>query len=78
MRFSKIWTISLPPAMEKEVSSLAKLEHRTRSELVREALRVYLAGNQWKMLQKKGAVQAQHLGIRSEADVEKLIDDLRR
>jgi len=36
--------ISLPPEMARLVDRAAKLEHRTRSELVREALRHYLAG----------------------------------
>lgn len=43
MRDSSTFTISLPPAMAKEVERLMRTEHRTRSELVREALRVYLA-----------------------------------
>jgi metal-responsive CopG/Arc/MetJ family transcriptional regulator len=35
-------SISLPPAMVEEVERACELEHRTRSELVREALRLYL------------------------------------
>lgn len=34
-------TVSLPPDMVKEVEKVRKMEHRTRSELVREALRNY-------------------------------------
>ena len=34
-------TISLPREMTREVDAARKREHRTRSELVREALRVY-------------------------------------
>ena len=37
------WTISLPPAFAREAEEAGKREHRTRSELVREALRTYLA-----------------------------------
>lgn len=37
------FTISLPPAMAAKVEALQKEEHRTRSELVREALRCYVA-----------------------------------
>jgi predicted transcriptional regulator len=37
-------TISLPPAMLREVAAVSKAEHRTHSELVREALRTYLYG----------------------------------
>lgn len=34
-------TVSLPREMIREVEKVRKAEHRTRSELVREALRVY-------------------------------------
>lgn len=34
--------IALPPAMLEEVDSIAKVEHRTRSDLIREALRRYI------------------------------------
>jgi Arc/MetJ-type ribon-helix-helix transcriptional regulator len=43
MRETKTFTVSLPPAMAKEVKRAMKAEHRTRSELVREALRIYLS-----------------------------------
>jgi predicted transcriptional regulator len=43
MRETTTFTISLPPAMAKQVQQAMKAEHRTRSELVREALRVYLS-----------------------------------
>lgn len=34
--------IALPPAMLEQVDFIAKCEHRTRSDLIREALRRYL------------------------------------
>src|ERR1039458_125574 len=43
MRESTTFTVSLPPAMAKEIDRAMKAEHRTRSELVREALRIYLS-----------------------------------
>ena len=43
MRESATFSVSLPPAMAKEIERAMKAEHRTRSELVREALRVYLS-----------------------------------
>jgi Arc/MetJ-type ribon-helix-helix transcriptional regulator len=43
MRESKTFTVSLPPAMAREIDRAMKAEHRTRSELVREALRIYLS-----------------------------------
>ena len=37
----KVWTISLPPKMEKEIAQMAKKEEKNKSELIREALRLY-------------------------------------
>jgi len=42
-RITTTFTISLPPAMAAEVEAIQKKEHRTRSELIREALRRYIA-----------------------------------
>jgi Arc/MetJ-type ribon-helix-helix transcriptional regulator len=41
MRTRQTLTISLPPAMAAEVKRVGKIEYRTNSELVREALRFY-------------------------------------
>ena len=41
MRTTQTMTISLPPAMVKVFERVRKAESRTRSELVREALRSY-------------------------------------
>lgn len=43
MKSRHTFTISLPGEMVAEVESARKREHRTRSELVREALRTYFA-----------------------------------
>ena len=37
----KVWTISLPPKMEKEIGQMGKKEEKSKSELIREALRLY-------------------------------------
>lgn len=43
MRVTRTWTISLPPKMSRLAQQIAREEHRTKSELVREALRRYVA-----------------------------------
>lgn len=40
-RTTATFSISLPPEMANEVDRIRKEEHRTRSELIREALRRY-------------------------------------
>jgi Arc/MetJ-type ribon-helix-helix transcriptional regulator len=41
MRTTETMTISLPPGMAKQMAKVQKQEHRTRSELLREAWRLY-------------------------------------
>lgn len=43
MRTTHTWTISLPPALSRLAGEAAHAERRTKSEFIREALRVYLA-----------------------------------
>jgi predicted transcriptional regulator len=43
MRKRQTMTVSLPEEMVEKVEKVRKAEHRTRSELVREALRVYFS-----------------------------------
>lgn len=47
MRTREAMTISLPPEMLKEVERVRKLEHRTRSGLMCEALRAYFSGRRF-------------------------------
>ena len=60
-------TVRLPRALEREVEQLAQAEHKTKSELVKEALRRYLD-------QKRGTLSPYSLGVdlfgrfRSESD----------
>lgn len=78
MRTTKTWTISLPPALVREAERAAKEENRTRSELVREALRLYIEERRWRKLQRKTALRAQALGIRSQEDVDRLARGVRK
>ena len=41
-RTTALLSVSLPPAMAEELDRVRRSEHRTRSELVREALRKYI------------------------------------
>ena len=43
MRTTQTMTISLPPAMIRQFEKVRRAENRTRSELVREALRTYFS-----------------------------------
>ena len=78
MRTTKTWTVSLPPGLVREAERTAREEDRTRSELVREALRAYIEERRWRKLQRDTAARAAVLGLRSEDDVERLVDANRK
>jgi metal-responsive CopG/Arc/MetJ family transcriptional regulator len=44
-RITVTFSISLPPEMAEELEEIRKKEHRTRSELIREALRRYISAS---------------------------------
>ena len=68
------WTISVPPLLSREAERLAEEESRTRSELVREALRKYMEQRSIKQVRRKLTRKFRTLGIRTEQDIERLID----
>jgi CopG family transcriptional regulator/antitoxin EndoAI len=78
MRTTRTWTVSLPPNLIREAERTAKEEDRTKSELVREALRFYIEERRWRKLQRDTAARAEVLGLRDEDDVERLVDAGRR
>lgn len=69
------WTISIPPSLSRRALRIAKEESRTKSELVREALRHYLEKRTVDRLQGKLSQRFQEMGIKTEEDVERLIDE---
>jgi len=79
MRTAKTVSITLPPDLLDKAQELAQREHRTMSELFREALRRYMTGDaQWEELLARTRAQGKALGIKSEADVERISDEFRR
>ncbi|MHB9027570.1 MAG: CopG family ribbon-helix-helix protein, partial [Candidatus Latescibacterota bacterium] len=52
MRTTKLITISLPSDLLKKIEQLARKEHRTRSEFVRETVRQYLAREELRELNR--------------------------
>jgi predicted transcriptional regulator len=79
MRTAKTLSITLPPDLLVKAQELATREHRTMSELFREALRRYMsADTQWESLLARTRARGKALGIQSEDDVERLSDEYRR
>ena len=70
--------IALPKDLVKKVDELAKKEYRNRSELIREALRVYISDKkEWNDLLDYGKKVGKKMGIKSEEDVNKIVYEFR-
>ena len=79
MRTAKTVSITLPPDLLVKAQEVAQREHRTMSELFREALRRYMQSDaQWDALLKRTRAKGRSIGIKTEADVERLSDEYRR
>lgn len=62
----KTITVSLPVAMGKEIEKVAKEEHRTVSELIREAFRQYQSQRNLHLLAIEGKKKAKNKKLTSE------------
>lgn len=79
MRTARTVSITLPPDLLVKAQELAVREHRTMSELFREALRRYMSTDaQWESLLTRMRAKGKKLSIASEDDVERLSDKYRR
>ena len=77
MPTSRIRSLSLPSDVIREAERLAKQEGRTKTEVLREALRRYGEERRWRGLQRYGAGRARKLGM-TEADVQRTVQEFRR
>ena len=57
-------TFSLPPEMAEQVQRAVKEEDRTVSELLREAIRLYMEEREWRRLERYGRLRARRAGHR--------------
>lgn len=70
--------ISLPTELVKKVDQLARREYRNRSELVRQALRIYLERRMaWDRIFEAGEKAAKRMGIKSEEEIDKIVYEFR-
>jgi CopG family transcriptional regulator/antitoxin EndoAI len=76
-RTTKTVTLSLPPEMVDKIDELMKEEGRTRSELLREALRRYAEEQEMKKIYRYGEIKAREREI-TEEQIEDIIDARRK
>lgn len=73
---SKLLSVSLPDELSRSTDDLAAAQGRTRSEVVRDALRSYLWRERWRAATCEAGASAERQGVGPE-DVEALVDELR-
>jgi Arc/MetJ-type ribon-helix-helix transcriptional regulator len=79
MRTAKTISITLPPELLSKAQEIAAREHRTMSELFREAIRRYKSVDpEWEALLRETRAIGKQLGITSEEDVERMSDEWRQ
>ena len=78
-RTPKTISLSVPPEMAKKIKGLMKEEGRTRSELIREALRRYMEEQEWewKKIYQYGEMKVREKKI-TEDQIESIIDAHRK
>ncbi len=77
MRRTKLISFSIMPDFLREVEKVAKEEHRTKSELIREALRRYLEDREWEKLTRYARRKSAATGIKTEEDIQRVVDEYR-
>lgn len=70
--------IVLPKDLVKSADKVAKREYKNRSELIREALRVYLQDKEeWVQIFAAGERAMKEMGIKSEEEVDRIVYEYR-
>ncbi len=70
----RILNISVPPELYKAIEETARDEHRTKSELIREAFRHYQFVRHWRTVRMWGSETAARLGIHTDEELEQLLE----
>lgn len=73
---SRLLSVSLPDELSRSTDELAAAQGRTRSEVVRDALRSYVWRERWREATREAGAAAEREGIGPE-DVERLVDEVR-
>jgi len=70
-------SVKMPSSLVAEIQAAAAEEHRSRDEVVREAIERYLRNRRWQRILAYGEQKARSLGL-TDADVPRLIEEYRQ
>ena len=75
---TQTFNIAIPIDLLQRVDQVAKKEYKNRSELIREALRVYLEDkSEWEGIFKLGEKVMQEMGIKNEDGINRIVSEYR-
>ncbi|MBI2007276.1 MAG: ribbon-helix-helix protein, CopG family [Candidatus Blackburnbacteria bacterium] len=75
---TQAFNIVLPKVLVSKIDRAAKNEYKNRSELIREAVRIYLSDRlEWEKLLAYGKKKGKKMGIKSEEDVNRIVREYR-
>ena len=75
---TQTFNIALPNDLVARMDLVARDEYRNRSEFIREAVRVYMEDKlEWNSIFEFGKKAAQKVGIKTEEDVNKIVQEYR-
>jgi len=75
---TQTFNIALPSSLVARMDLVATNEYRNRSELIREAVRIYLEDKlEWDDIFEFGRKAAKKAGIKSEDDVNRIVQEYR-
>ncbi len=70
--------IKLPEDLFRDIGKISREQKRELDQVIAEALRQYAQNAQWAKLQRELSTRAKDMGIKSEDDVEEIVDEIRR
>lgn len=74
----KLLTISLPPAFLKDLERMARVERRTKSELVREALRRYAHDFELSRFRRQAIKSLGSRPLPTQREIVRMVKEVRR
>lgn len=75
---TQTFNISLPKELVNKIDERAKREYKNRSELIKDSLQKYLKDKEeWDRIFDYGKRTAKRMGIKSEEDVYRIVDEYR-
>ncbi|OGG08904.1 hypothetical protein A2154_03890 [Candidatus Gottesmanbacteria bacterium RBG_16_43_7] len=76
---TQTFNISMPRELVSNLDKVARREYRNRSELIKEAVRLYIEDRrEWDEIFSYGTKQTKSVGVKTEKDINRLVKAYRK